>query len=170
MAIGKTASNGTLNADGAFYSVQDVNVLLENAGGGGGGELPTPTVADAGSVVVVDEQGKYALGEAGGGGGILTVTVSGTPTSRTLDKNYKEITEAITNGITPIFVSTVSIPGSNIVEYFILAAITNNGESTYGVVLAKINSQGADPVSSFPFQASSETGALTWSSGEGNGG
>ncbi len=68
MAIGKTAPNGTLNADGAFYSVQDVNVLLENAGGGGGGaDLPTPTVADAGSVVVVDAEGKYALGAAGGG-------------------------------------------------------------------------------------------------------
>lgn len=163
MAIGKVGRNGTLNENGAFYSVQDVNTLLENAGAG---DLPTPTVEDAGKAVVVDEEGKYALIEGGGGGGTLTVTVSGTPTSRTLDKNYKEITEAITNGITPIFVSTVSLPGSNITEYFILSAITNNGESTYGVVLVKINTQGSDTVSSFPFQASSETDVLSWSSGE----
>lgn len=93
MAIGKTAPNGTLNADGAFYSVQDVNVLLENAGGGGGGELPTPTVADAGSVVVVDDEGKYALGEAGGGGVLFVDTTTGT-----LDKTFLEIKTAFLNG------------------------------------------------------------------------
>ena len=61
MAIGKVGSNGTLNENGAFYSVQDVNTLLENVGA----DLPEPTVADAGKAVVVDEEGKYALGDGG---------------------------------------------------------------------------------------------------------
>lgn len=75
MAIGKVGKNGTLNENGAFYSVQDVNKLLENSGGGGG-DLPTPTVADSGKAVVVNEEGKYALGEAGGGGSPLNRTIS----------------------------------------------------------------------------------------------
>ena len=33
MAIGKVGKNGTLNENGTFYSVQDVNALLENVGG-----------------------------------------------------------------------------------------------------------------------------------------
>lgn len=93
MAIGKTAPNGTLNADGAFYSVQDVNVLLENAGGGGGGDLPTPTVADAGKAVVVDEEGKFSLMN-----NLFYVGVVEDDDSTYLSKNYKEIMEAITGG------------------------------------------------------------------------
>ena len=33
MAIGKVGKNGTLNENGTFYSVQDVNTLLENVSG-----------------------------------------------------------------------------------------------------------------------------------------
>lgn len=104
--LGKVASNGTLNENGAFYSVQDINVLLENGGGSSGGELPTPTIADVGSVVVVDEDGKYALGEAGGGLIVhITPEENVDSLTLTLDKSYSEIKTAILAGITPIFIS-----------------------------------------------------------------
>lgn len=103
MAIGKTAPNGTLNADGAFYSVQDVNVLLENAGGGGGGDLPTPTVADAGKAVVVDDEGKYALGEAGGGDNLFIVNFTLVDDALTADKTFNEILTAFNAGKVILF-------------------------------------------------------------------
>lgn len=153
MAIGKTAPNGTLNADGAFYSVQDVNVLLENAGGGGGGELPTPTVADAGSVVVVDNEGKYALGEAGGGGdeifwGAATVGDAGV----TLNKNYNEIMGALDSGMVPIFIINGEFPSY---LYFSRASAESN---VYEVDLIGIGGSG---VMSMQFTADSATGVLT---------
>lgn len=98
MAIGKVGRNGTLNENGAFYSVQDVNVLLENSGGDV--DLPKPTVEDAGKAVVVDEEGKYALGEGGGGDSDLYFIIRTTawdeetyePTA--IDKTMSEISGA----------------------------------------------------------------------------
>ena len=97
IGLGKVAENGTLNENGAFYSVQDINVLLEEKGGSGG-DLPTPTVADAGKAVVVDEEGKYALGEAGGGSFKVNVLEGDVEGQYYLDKNYNEINEAFENG------------------------------------------------------------------------
>lgn len=39
-----------------------------NKGGGGSSDIPKPTIADAGKVLGVNDQGKYALVEGGGGG------------------------------------------------------------------------------------------------------
>lgn len=40
-------------------------IVNELNGGGGGGNLPEPTIADAGKVLGVDDEGKYALVEGG---------------------------------------------------------------------------------------------------------
>ena len=37
------------------------------SGGGSGASIPTPTVEDAGKSIVVDNEGKYALANSGGG-------------------------------------------------------------------------------------------------------
>lgn len=96
MAIGKVGKNGTLNENGTFYSVQDVNKLLENSEGG---DLPTPTVADAGKAVVVDEEGKYALGEGGSGGdNLFIVNITADNEDLIADKPFSEILTAFSAG------------------------------------------------------------------------
>lgn len=142
MAIGKTAPNGTLNADGAFYSVQDVNVLLENAGGGGA-DLPTPTVADAGSVVVVDNEGKYALGEAGGGGTIVNIVDNGGTLE--LDKSYNEIKAAVLAGNNITILEEGDIPGGYVAETSLLVSVyANTGAGQYIITLFKVVADGQD--------------------------
>lgn len=143
MAIGKTASNGTLNADGAFYSVQDVNVLLENAGGGGGGELPTPTVADAGKAVVVDEEGKYALGEASDSGTVVNIVDN--DGTLELDKSYNEIKAAVLDGNNITILEVGNIPGGYVAETSFLKSIyANPGAGQYIVTLFKVVPDGED--------------------------
>lgn len=90
MAIGKVGKNGTLNENGAFYSVQDVNVLLENSGGS---DLPKPTVADAGKAVVVGEDGKYTLGDGGVDSPIVIMKMLKTET--TADMTFEEVVNAL---------------------------------------------------------------------------
>lgn len=140
MAIGKTAPNGTLNADGAFYSVQDVNVLLENAGGG---DLPTPTVADAGKAVVVDAEGKYALGEAGGGGSedifIVTITYNAGTSSYTADKTFAEIESAMTRKKIIIYM----VEDTAIIANHVVADLGGTIESIGGTVVYVVD-QGGD--------------------------
>lgn len=127
--LGKVAENGTLNENGAFYSVQDINVLLENGGGSsGGGDLPTPTVADAGSVVVVDEQGKYALGE---GGGISAPFITTVNDQDVLDKTYLEIKTAFLNGLN-VFMCEID-EEEELEFYYPLSVITTVG-IVYSVV------------------------------------
>ena len=104
MAIGKVGKNGTLNENGAFYSVQDVNVLLENSGGK---DLPTPTVADAGKAVIVDEEGKYALGEGGSPDYFIIKTTawdSETYLPTAIDKGFSEIVQAFKDNKIPIII------------------------------------------------------------------
>lgn len=49
--------------------------IINELNGGGDGNLPEPTIADAGKVLGVDDQGKYALVEGGGGGSVVTLNV-----------------------------------------------------------------------------------------------
>lgn len=151
IGLGKVAENGTLNENGAFYSVQDINVLLEEKGGGGG-DLPTPTVADAGKAVVVDEEGKYALGETGGGG--LVITRSAVDDNNVLDKTYKQIYDAILSGITPIIlVSAEEMAGLNgyIIDYISGMYISNDGGGDIYEVSTTTN---------YSYISSSENGVL----------
>ena len=70
--------------------------------GGGGGDLPEPTIADEGKVLGVNDQGKYALVEGGGGSnGLIVNFVYDTeepPTIIALDKTYNEITTVLNAG------------------------------------------------------------------------
>ena len=72
--------------------------------------LPEPTIADAGKAIVVGEDGKYELGEGGGGtgGGALIVHIDG----EALDKTYKEIVDAISNGQVVLIYSGANPTGS----------------------------------------------------------
>lgn len=83
-------------------AVQELTVELQSAkndieklkaGGGGGSDVPSPSVEDAGKVIVVGEDGKYELGEGGTGGGVLTVHLD--DGTGTFDKTYKEIVDAL---------------------------------------------------------------------------
>lgn len=161
MAIGKTAPNGTLNADGAFYSVQDVNVLLENAGGGGG-DLPTPTVADAGSVVVVDEAGKYALGEAGGGGLVVNMAYNATDDRTELDKSYNEIKTALLNGDNITVLGSVETQqGYSATTYSIRNIKTNTTETEFIVSLYSfIDEEDTLIIDAYEFSSASADGVL----------
>lgn len=161
MAIGKTAPNGTLNADGAFYSVQDVNVLLENAGGGGG-DLPTPTVADAGSVVVVDEAGKYALGEAGGGGLVVNMVYNATDDRTELDKSYNEIKTALLNGDNITVLGSVETQqGYSATTYSIRNIKTNTTETEFIVSLYSfIDEEDTLIIDAYEFSSASADGVL----------
>lgn len=160
MAIGKTAPNGTLNADGAFYSVQDVNVLLENAGGGGG-DLPTPTVADAGSVVVVDEAGKYALGE-GGGGLVVNMVYNATDDRAELDKSYNEIKTALLNGDNITVLGSVETQqGYSATTYSIRNIKTNTTETEFIVSLYSfIDEEDTLIIDAYEFSSASADGVL----------
>ena len=160
MAIGKTAPNGTLNADGAFYSVQDVNVLLENAGGGGG-DLPTPTVADAGSVVVVDEAGKYALGE-GGGGLVVNMVYNATDDRTELDKSYNEIKTALLNGDNITVLGSVETQqGYSATTYSIRNIKTNTTETEFIVSLYSfIDEEDTLIIDAYEFSSASADGVL----------
>ena len=157
MAIGKVGKNGTLNENGAFYSVQDVNVLLENSGGDV--DLPKPTVEDVGKAVVVDEEGKYTLGEGGSGGNVLSVEVSGNPaTGLTLNKSYKEIHDVLTDGGLVIF--TQKLIGDDIKYWYLNNTGYHEHEATpYTVTLFHI-AMGA--VAEGQFVSATESGTLTY--------
>ena len=162
MAIGKTAPNGTLNADGAFYSVQDVNVLLENAGGGGG-DLPTPTVADAGSVVVVDEAGKYALGE-GGGGLVVNMVYNATDDRTELDKSYNEMyrdSSLIVTDYITVLGSVETQQGYSATTYSIRNIKTNTTETEFIVSLYSfIDEEDTLIIDAYEFSSASADGVL----------
>lgn len=61
-------------------------------------DIPTPTDADAGKVLGVDEDGKYELVQGGGGGGVFNVNFDLSNSPYTADKTLAEINEAINNG------------------------------------------------------------------------
>ena len=77
---------------------------IVNEIGGGGGDLPEPTIADAGKVLGVDEQGEYALQDCGEGVFIINISsTSDDPPQIIFDKTYAQIYDAIQNKI-PIFI------------------------------------------------------------------
>lgn len=61
--------------------------------------IPVPVLPeDVGKTIVVNEDGSYALAEAGGGSNIFRVIISGEGKNITADKSYEEILVAYTNG------------------------------------------------------------------------
>lgn len=163
IGLGKVAENGTLNENGTFYSVQDINVLLEEKGGGGG-DLPTPTVADAGSVVVVDNEGKYVLGEAGGGGDGLLVTITRTDGGATLNKNYSEIKTALNDGKSVVFMET-SIDGGVTTLYSSEIVLLSERANNYVVVLYGIDTDNSNAIFTEGYVSETNTGVLTYIEG-----
>ena len=156
IGLGKVAENGTLNENGAFYSVQDINVLLENGGGSSGGDLPTPTIADAGKAVVVGDDGSYELGEAGGGE-ILIVNITGDPLdTQTLAKSYKDIADAISADKVVIF-KAASPVGYSFMELSSIM-INDQDESPY---LVYLYSEFEGTIIEYEFKSETETGVLT---------
>ena len=84
--------------------------------------LPTPSIADAGKAVVVGEDGRYELGEVGGGGGEESVlkcvgNFDAETGNITLDKTYAEIIAAVQGG-KMVFVN-VQIASDNVQSFFI---------------------------------------------------
>lgn len=82
--------------DGVKYEV--VNNYILGLDVYGDDSVPTPSVADSGKVLGVDEEGKYALIEAGGGGGTEIVNATPDNDGLSLDKTYNEIKTAFLNG------------------------------------------------------------------------
>jgi len=74
----------------------------------GGVNVPTPTVEDAGKILEVGEDGKYALKEASQGGGssgdlsLWVINVTGAPI--VADKTFEDITNALEQGKYPIVI------------------------------------------------------------------
>lgn len=96
--LGKVAENGTLNENGAFYSVQDINVLLEEKGSGG--DLPAITGVDDGKVLTADD-GKWVAGDAPKTFALINCTIE--DNAYVLDKTFAEIYEYWNDGV-PCFV------------------------------------------------------------------
>ena len=150
MAIGKVGANGTLNENGAFYSVQDVNALLE-----GIVRLPEATEEDAGKAVVVEDDGSYGLDSVSGGGGslILTMTLDAQEEYGTLNKTYNEIKTAIEAGIIPYLIRSVASAefvldfvtyyGYNLADcggyYVVLGDTIFASETTDGTLVGELN-------------------------------
>ena len=59
----------------------------------GGVDIPTPTVADAGKSIVVNEEGQYGLANSGGGTPLIVNDVN-----NILDKTWQEIHDAFVGG------------------------------------------------------------------------
>lgn len=72
----------------------------KNDSGGGGSDLPTPTEADAGKAIVVNNSGEYVLDNVGGGALICT------DTNGTLDKTMGEIQAAAQAGVPVVVLQT----------------------------------------------------------------
>ena len=61
-----------------------------------GVDIPTPTVADAGKSIVVNEEGQYELAESSGGSGVLVVKpVSVENNVTTYNCTYRQLFEAL---------------------------------------------------------------------------
>lgn len=120
--------NKTFNDPNLKYSDQ-LTPLAQMAGfEGGSSDLPTPTAADAGKVLTVDETGAYELGDvdalpaisagdagkvltvnagetgaewatpSGGGGNVFIVTLTYSDSGWTSNKTYSQIDSAYQNG------------------------------------------------------------------------
>lgn len=142
MSIGKVNPNGTLN-DGAFYSIPDVDVLMEESNKkqedvaesveqldskvteieSSIDEIsealpPTPTAEDVGKALVVGEGGSLEYGE----NPLFIVNSIGgfqyyTSNVNGLDKTYEEIVNAINNGYVPIIKET----GDAFINYYLIS-------------------------------------------------
>lgn len=98
-------------------------------GSGGGGGVPTPTTADIGKVLTVNDNVDVAWGEASGGNDIFAVNfvdhsyAGPTPSVHTCDKTFAEVAAAIEAGKmifakhTSIFPTGQTTEGSTITYY-----------------------------------------------------
>ncbi len=95
----------------------------EGGGGSGGGGVPTPTTADIGKVLTVNDNVNVAWGEASGGGAdLFTVNfldhsyAGPTPMVHSKDKTFAEIKQAIDEGKTVIGIHTSIFPTGQTTE------------------------------------------------------
>ena len=118
---------------------------------------PVPTVnsTDNGKVLTVVE-GAWSAASASGGG--LLVTMTETETGYSLDKNYNEISTALSRGINPVFVFYSGEGGETDCIYYWPAEVYA-GDGEYGVYLCQYNEGSLD---AYYFSASSATGILTY--------
>lgn len=110
--------------------------------------------ADVESITAISDMVDLIEDVAGGGGGgasALVVHATMGATSATLDKNYKEITEAMDSGV---FVYVVARRDDSMCTYYtIYGAQFDAEDSDYSITLSDDT----------PFHADSETGVLTFS-------
>lgn len=142
MNLGKNI-DGLINGGGTFLSPPEI--LARNSGSGCECNLPTPTIADAGKIVAINEQGEFVFitppEPSTDGHFIVNVTWNGD--SAQLDKTYGEIEEAILDGLVPIFIAEFE----NAIQFYHIIGVGINtdlkfvvGIGTFGVTDNATNS------------------------------
>lgn len=111
-----------------------------------------PTNWKTGDVVTSAKLNKLEQGVASGGGMVVTMTFASDTGKHSLDKNYKEISEAVQSGIMPVFIEQTA---ETLYGVFSLSLFGfHNG--AYAVALLMFD----ETVTQLVFTADSETGVL----------
>lgn len=107
--------------------------------------LPVAAPTDAGKVPTVQEDGSYALANAGGGGAFIV-----TDTSGTLNKTWAEISVAAANSVVIVKVDN---------SFWFMYAIGTDNESTYSIFCMCYVTDGKESgVASHTYTATTENG------------
>lgn len=156
MNIGKNI-DGLINGGGAFLSPQEI--LAKKGDGGCDCDLPKPTPQDAGKAVTVDSNGDFVFTNVSGH---FIVTVTWVNTTATLNKSYKEIADAIANGLVPIFISDY---GTAFVFYWLKSVFYSEGSGIpYYIEIIEFSNE-ANEFNLYTFASATETGTPTYGGG-----